>query len=319
MLRYVIRRLLMLIPTLFLSSILIFAIIQFAPGDPARMMLGTEATEEQVERERVRLGLDKPVPVRYVVWLSDVARLNLGRSQVNNQPVTHLLADAFPNTLRLALVALTVAILIGFPLGIWAAVRQNRGVDFAVTTFNAVGLAVPSFWLGIILILLFSVRLQWLPPSGIGEPDTFFLFNLPFLVMPVVTIALSNMSVFSRFVRSAMIDVLATDYVRTARAKGLPEHVVVTRHALRTTLLPLVTTVGIQFGALLGGAVVTESVFAYPGIGRLIVRSILNRDYPVVQATLMLVVAIFLITNILVDLSYAYLDPSVKLAASRTG
>lgn len=317
MLRYLIRRILMLVPTLFLSSLFIFAIIQFAPGDPARMMLGTEATEEQVERERVRLGLDQPIPVRYVVWLSDVARLNLGTSQVNNQPVTQLLAEAFPNTLRLALVALAVAILIGFPLGIWAAVRQNRVADFAVTSFSSLGLAVPSFWLGLLLILLFSVKLKWLPPSGVGDPDTFFLFNLEFLVMPVMTIAVSNLSVFSRFVRSAMIDVLAADYVRTARAKGLPERIVISRHALRTTLLPIVTTVGIQFGSLLGGAVVTESVFTYPGIGRLIVRSILNRDYPVVQATLMLVVAIFLITNILVDLSYAYLDPSVKLAGTR--
>jgi ABC-type dipeptide/oligopeptide/nickel transport system permease component len=159
--------------------------------------------------------------------------------------------------------------------------------------------------------------LRWLPPSGVGDPDRSFLFNLKYLILPVATIAISNMAVFSRFVRSAMIDVLGSDYVRTARAKGLRERVVICRHALRTTLLPIVTTVGIQFGSLLGGAVVTESVFAYPGIGRLIVRSILNRDYPVVQATLMLVVAIFLITNLIVDISYAYLDPSVKLEGAR--
>ncbi len=317
MLKYLIRRLVMLVPTLFLASILIFAIIQLAPGDPARMMLGTEATEQQIARERARLGLDQPIPVRYAVWLSDVARLNLGTSQINNQPVTQLVGNAFPNTLRLALATLTVALLIGFPLGIWAAIRQNRGVDFAVTSLSSLGLAIPSFWLGLMLILVFSVRLRWLPPSGVGEPGAFFLSNLEYLIMPVIAIAVSNMAVFSRFVRSAMIDVLATDYVRTARAKGLPERIVIVRHALRTTLLPVVTTVGIQFGSLLGGAVVTESVFTYPGIGRLIVRSILNRDYPVVQATLMLVVAIFLITNILVDLSYAYLDPSVKLAGRR--
>lgn len=313
MARYLARRSLMLVPTLFLSSILIFAIIQLAPGDPARMMLGTEATEQQIARERTRLGLDEPIPVRYVVWLSDVAQLNLGTSQVNNQPVTGLVADAFPNTLRLALIALSLAILIGFPLGIWAAVRQNRGADFAVTSFSSLGLSIPSFWLGLLLILVFAVNLRWLPPSGVGDPGKSFLFNLEFLILPVITIAVSNMSVFSRFVRSAMIDVLGSDYVRTARAKGLPESTVIGRHALRTTLLPIVTTVGIQFGSLLGGAVVTESVFAYPGIGRLIVRSILNRDYPVVQATLMLVVAIFLITNLIVDISYAYLDPSVKL------
>jgi len=317
MLQYLIRRLLMLVPTLFLASLVIFAIIQFAPGDPARMMLGTEATEEQIERERVRLGLDKPVPVRYAIWLSDVAQLNLGTSQVNNQPVTRLVADAFPNTLRLALIALTLSVLIGFPLGIWAAVRHNRGADFAVTSFNSLGLSIPSFWLGLLLIILFSVKLQWLPPSGVGDANRSFVFNLEYLVLPVAAIALSNLSVFSRFVRSAMIDVLASDYVRTARAKGLSERTVVVQHGLRSTLLPIVTTVGIQFGSLLGGAVVVESVFSYPGIGRLIVRSILNRDYPVVQATLMFVVGIFLIINIIVDLSYAYLDPSVKLGSNR--
>ncbi len=317
MLRYLSRRLLMLVPTLFLASIVIFAIIQLAPGDPARMMLGTEATEQQIARERARLGLDQPIPVRYAVWLSDVAQLNLGKSQINNQPVTQLVGNAFPNTLRLALATLALALLVGFPLGIWAAIRQNRGVDFAVTSLSSLGLAIPSFWLGLLLILVFSVRLRWLPPSGAGEPGAFFLANLEYLIMPVVAIAVSNMAVFSRFVRSAMIDVLGSDYVRTARAKGLRERTVVVQHALRTTLLPVVTTVGIQFGSLLGGAVVAESVFAYPGIGRLIVRSIANRDYPVVQATLMFVVVIFLITNIIVDLSYAYLDPAVKLEGTQ--
>ena len=317
MARYLVRRLLLLVPTLFLASILIFAIIQLAPGDPARMRLGTEATEEQVARERARLGLDKPIPVRYVVWLSDVARLDLGRSQVHNRPVGSLVAEAFPNTLRLSLSALLVAVVIGFPLGVLAAVRQDRGVDFFVTGFSSLGLSVPSFWLGILLILLFSVHLRWLPPSGLGAPgDTSFL-NVQFLILPVITIAVSNLAVFARFVRSSMIDVLAADYVRTARAKGLAETVVVVRHGLRTALIPIVTALGIQFGTLLGGAVVTESVFAFPGIGRLVVNSILNRDYPVVQATLMLVVIIFLVTNLIVDLTYAYLDPTIKLGGTR--
>jgi ABC-type dipeptide/oligopeptide/nickel transport system permease component len=220
--------------------------------------------------------------------------------------------DAFPNTLRLTIVALVVSILIGFPLGIYAALQHNRRGDLVVTGFNALGLAVPSFWLGILLILLFSVKLKWLPPSGIGRPGTSFLGGLEYLVMPVATIALSNLSVFSRFVRSSMIDVLSAGYIQTARAKGLVERSVVVQHALRNALLPVVTAVGIQFGRLLGGAVVTEAVFSYPGIGRLVITSILNRDYPVVQATLMLVVIVFLITNVIVDLSYAYLDPTVK-------
>jgi len=310
---YLLRRWLQLLPTLLLASVAVFAIISLAPGDPVRMKLGTEATNEEVANERARLGLDQPIPVRYAVWLSDVVQLNLGRSQVNNRPVTTLVAEAFPNTLRLSLAAFCVAVLIGLPLGCLAAVRQNQRIDVLITSLASLGLAVPAFWLGLVLILVFSVALQWLPPSGVGDSGQPWYLNLRFLVLPVATIAVSNLSVFSRFVRSAMIDVLGMDFVRTARAKGLPQRVVVARHALRNALLPVVTVLGIQFGRLLGGAVVTEAVFAYPGLGRLVVTSIQNRDYPVVQGALMLVVVIFLLSSILVDLSYAYLDPRVAL------
>ncbi len=315
--RFLLRRILLLVPTIFLASLVVFAIISLAPGDPARMMLGNEATDAQVAAERARLGLDKPIPVRYGIWLSDTLHFNLGRSQESDRPVTTLVGQAFPNTLRLALVSLAFSIGIGFPMGIYAAIRQNRFGDLAITGLNSIGLAIPSFWLGILLILLFSVRVHWLPPSGIGQGSSLQPSNMKYLVMPVITIALSNLSVFSRFVRSSMIDVLSMDYVRTARSKGLMERNVVFHHALRNALLPVVTAVGIQFGRLLGGAVVTEAVFAYPGIGRLIVTSILNRDYPVVQATLMLVVIIFLATNIIVDISYAYLDPAIKFEGAR--
>lgn len=315
--RYLIRRLLLLLPTLFIASILIFGIITLAPGDPARMMLGTQATPEEIAVERERLGLDQPIPMRYAIWLTDVAKLNLGVSQSSRRPVATLIADALPNTLRLALISLAVALLIGFPLGMLAATNANRRIDAIITGFNSLGLAMPSFWFGLLLILFFSVELKWLPASGIGEPNQPFYTRAVYLIMPVATIAISNMSVFSRYVRSAMIDVLSADYVRTARAKGLAENVVIARHALRNALIPVITIVGIQFGRLLGGAVVTESVFAYPGIGRLVINSIQNRDYPVVQATLMLVVLIFLMTNIIVDASYAYLDPRVKLERAR--
>jgi ABC-type dipeptide/oligopeptide/nickel transport system permease component len=315
--RYLIRRLLLLVPTLVLASILIFTIIALAPGDPARMMLGTQATPEEVALERARLGLDRPLPVRYAVWITDVLTLNLGRSLSNNRPVASLVGDAFPNTLRLALLSLAVAVGIGFPLGILAAVNANRRLDAIVTALSSLGLAVPGFWLGLLLIIFFSVQLQWLPASGIGDANKPFYQNFQFLILPVATIAFSNLAVFSRYVRSAMIDILSADYVRTARAKGLAENVVVVRHALRNALIPVITIVGIQFGRLLGGAVITESVFSYPGIGRLVINSIGNRDYPVVQATLMLVVLIFLVTNILVDVSYAYLDPRVKLERAR--
>jgi peptide/nickel transport system permease protein len=309
--------LLLLIPTLLLASVLIFAIITLAPGDPARMMLGTQATPEEVAVERERLGLDRPIVVRYAIWLTDVAQFNFGVSQSNRRPVSSLIADALPNTLRLALVSLAVAMLIGFPLGILAAVNANRRIDAAITAVNSLGLAMPAFWFGLLLILFFSVELKWLPASGIGEQNRPLYERLNYLIMPVATIAVSNLSVFSRYVRSAMIDVLSADYVRTARAKGMNERLVIARHALRNAMIPVITIIGIQFGRLLGGAVVTESVFAYPGIGRLVINSIQNRDYPVVQATLMLVVLIFLVTNIIVDLSYAWLDPRVKFGRAR--
>ncbi|HEY3080912.1 MAG TPA: ABC transporter permease [Chloroflexota bacterium] len=311
MLTYLARRWLALLPTLLLASVLIFAIIQLSPGDPVRMKLGTEASPEEVANERERLGLDRPVPYRYAVWLSDVARLNLGRSLVNNKPVVDLVAEAFPNTLRLSLTAFALAVLIGLPLGSLAAVRHNGRVDTLITGLNALGLAVPAFFVGMMLILVFAVSLQWLPPSGVGNPSQPWYANLRYLVLPVATITLSNLSVFSRFVRSAMIDVLGADYVRTARAKGVPELAVIGRHAFRNALIPVVTVLGIQFSRLLGGAVVTEAVFSYPGLGRLVVTSILNRDYPVVQGALMLVVAVFLVTSIVIDLSYTWLDPRV--------
>jgi peptide/nickel transport system permease protein len=316
-LTYLLRRWLALLPTLFLASVLVFAIISLAPGDPVRMRLGTEATPEEVANERQRMGLDRPVPVRYLIWLSDVVRLDLGRSQVNNLAVSTLIADALPNSLRLALTAFAVAVAIGVPLGCLAALRQNGRPDALITGLNSLGLAMPPFWLGMVLILLFSVTFQWLPPSGVGEPGRPWYLSLHYLVLPVTTLAIVNLSVISRFTRSAMIDVLGADYVRTARAKGVREPWVVARHALRTALLPVVTILGIQFGRLLGGAVVTETVFAYPGIGRLVVTSIFNRDYPVVQGTLMLVVVIFLLTSLVVDLSYAYLDP--RVAVHRSG
>lgn len=304
---------------MFLASLLIFGIIQLAPGDPVKMMLGPEATPEQIADERERLGLDQPVPYRYVVWLTDVASLNLGRSLVNRRPAAELVAEAFPHTLRLALTALALAVVLGLVLGILAALNANRPIDFAITSGASLGLSLPTFFFGILLIYVFAVALRWLPPSGIGNERDSWVSNLRFLVLPVATILLGNLAVLSRFVRSAMLDVLGADYVRTARAKGLRENVVVTRHALRTALLPVVTVLGVQFGRLLGGAVITESVFSYPGMGRLVIMSIQNRDYPVVQATLMLVVLIFLVTNIAVDMSYAFLDPRIRMSGRGQG
>ncbi len=315
--RYILRRLLELVPTLFLASVVVFLIIVLSPGDPALVTAGPEATPQDIAAERVRLGLNQPLPVRYAIWLSDVAHFNLGYSLYSKRPVLQMISEAFPQTLRLALVSFILSLLIGFPLGMLAALKQNSKLDTLITGFNGLGLAIPSFWLGILLILLFSVQLKWLPPSGVGDPDGTAISNLRYLIMPVITVAFSNLAVVARFLRSAMIDVLGADYIRTARAKGLRERGVVSRHALKNAMIPVVTILGIQFGRMLGGAVVTESVFAYSGIGRLSVLSILNRDYPVVQATLMFVVFIFLLVNLAVDLTYGFLDPRVQFERAR--
>lgn len=315
--KYIIHRLLELLPTLFLASILIFLIIVLAPGDPALMMAGSDSTAEDIEYQRERMGLNRPLPVRYGIWLSDVVKLNLGYSLYTKRPVVQVLRDAFPQSMKLAILSLFVAMLVGFPFGMLAALKQNSRIDAIITGVSSVGLAIPPFWLGIVMILFFSVRMRILPPSGVGDPDQGGLDNLRYLIMPVATIAFSNASVFCRFLRSAMIDVLSADYVRTAWAKGLGGRAVLTNHALKNAMIPVVTIIGIQFGRLLGGAVIVESVFAYSGLGRLSVLSILNRDYPVVQGVLMLVVLIFLLVNLAVDLAYGYLDPRIKFERAR--
>ena len=317
MYKYIIHRLLQLVPTVFAASVLVFLIIQMAPGDPVTIMLGTEATPEQIARERTKLGLDKPLIVRYTIWLSNVVRFDLGNSLVNSRPVVQVISEAFPHTALLAVSALFVSIALGFPLGILAAIKQDSHLDTLITGLSSIVLSVPGFWLGMLLILLFSVRLHWLPSSGTSESGQGLLKNISFLVMPVASIAITEASVFTRFLRSTMIDVIGTDYIRTARAKGLVEQVVIRRHALRNALLPVVTIIGIEFGRMLGGAVIIESVFSYSGMGRLVINAILNRDYPVIQGVLLVVVLVFLITNLLVDLTYSYLDPRVTFERAR--
>jgi len=312
--RFLVRSFLQLIPTLFIASILIFAIIVLSPGDPVAMKLGTEATAEQIQAERARLGLDKPIIVRYVVWLSDMFHFDLGFSLSNGQPVGSLIANAFPKTLQLAVISMFIAVFFGFILGIISALRPNSILDMAITSLSSLFLAIPNFWLGLMMILIFSVKLKWLPPSGTGEIDGTYILNFRYLLMPVISIAVPQIAVFARYMRSAMLDVLSTDYIRAARAKGLFESRVISHHALRNAMIPVVTIIGIQFGRLLAGAVITEAVFAYSGIGRLILVAIMNRDYPVVQSSIMLVVLIFIITNLLVDLSYGFLDPRVRVA-----
>jgi peptide/nickel transport system permease protein len=316
MLEQALSRLVQAIPTLLLSTVLVFLLIRLVPGDPARILVGYDAPLEEVEAVRESLGLDQPLPVQYVRWLGRVVQGDFGRSLINRFPVGELIALRFPATLELAMVGLVLAILVSVPLGILAALRAGGTVDYTISAIAAFFLGTPNFWIGILYILIFSVNLRWLPPSG-GVPllqDR--LEALRFIAMPAVTLALPLAMAQMRFIRASLLEVLNQDYVRTARAKGLAEQVVVTRHALRNALVPIVTVMGIQFGHLLGGAVIVESLFGWPGLGRMLVDSIANRDYAVTQAGLLYLVALFVFVNLLVDLLYVVLDPRLRSGQS---
>ncbi len=311
----ILRRLLQLIPVVVLSSVLVFLLLHLVPGDPAETVAGPDATPDVVAAVRHKMGLDQPLAVQYGRWLGNIARGDLGTSYISHLPVIDLVGYAFPATLQLTLVALVLALVISLPLGVLASQKQASKLDLVVQGYTALGLGVPNFWLGILLILVFALFLGLLPPGGRIDPMQNPTMGLKTLILPAVTLGIQISAVFTRFVRTAMLEVLHEDYVRTARAKGLPERVVVVRHALRSALVPVVTVVGLQFGRLLGGAVVVESVFAWPGVGRLIIQAVEQRDYTVVQAGLLGLVAVFLLINLMTDIMYAFLDPRIRLGA----
>jgi ABC-type dipeptide/oligopeptide/nickel transport system permease component len=302
--RYILKRLLLAVPVLFGVSVVVFVAIRRIPGDPAQIMAGQAATQEVVEEIRRSLGLDQPLPVQYLYFLRNLLRGDLGRSLFNGAPVVEELAQRFPRTVRLAFASLLVATFIGVPAGIAAATHRLSWVDTLVMVLALAGVSVPVFWLGLNLILVFSVRLGWLPAFGYETGRH--------LILPSVTLGVASAAVIARMTRSSMLEVLGQDYVRTARAKGLPERSVVYRHALRNALIPVVTILGLQLGTLLSGAVLTETVFAWPGIGRLLVEAVLARDYPVVQGTILLIATTFVVLNVAVDILYAFLDPRIR-------
>ncbi len=332
MIRYIARRLLMLIPVLIGISIITFVMIRLIPGDPARIMAGERATEEQVQRVREMWGLDKPLHEQYIIYMKNLARGNLGRSLKRNEAVTQELRWALPTTIELAFAAMFVAILIGIPAGIIAAYKQNSWWDLLVMVGSMVGISMPVFWLGLLLIYVFALKLGWMPPSGrlsVGIKITpitgmytvdalitgnwrGFVDALKHLIMPAVAVGTIPMAVIARMTRSSLLEVLRQDYIRTARAKGLAERAVIFRHALKNAFLPVVTIIGLQLGTLLVGAILTETIFALPGMGRLIVDRILSRDYPVVQGAVLVFAATFVFINLIVDISYAYLDPRIR-------
>ena len=313
--RYIAQRLLLLVPVLFVISTLVFSLIHLIPGDPAQVLLGFEnADPRQLALVRKDLGLDRPVYVQYARWLGKVARGDLGTSVRTGRPILHLIGEALPFTLELAVYAMILAIVIAVPIGTLAGTTPSRLADASMQTLTLLGLSLPAFWVGAVFILIFSVHLRWFPvlsyPPFLRAPAA----NLWGFFLPALTLAVPNAAAIARMVRASLISVRREEYVKVARAKGLSETVVVRRHMLKNALIPVVTLAGIVAGYLLGGSIVVEQVFAIPGVGRLGLQAIVQRDYPVLQAVVLLVTCLFVLVNLVVDVLYVFLDPRIRYA-----
>lgn len=310
--RYLMGRFAGMFVVLFIVATLVFFITRMTPGDPAAVMLGDQATQADVARLHAEYGLDRPLLVQYGYWLAEVCRGNLGQSIFLQIPVTEALAERVEPTFFLTLFGVALACLIGIPCGIVSAVWRGRLVDQAATGLAMLGASIPSFWLGLILIQLFAVKLGWLPVAGYGDPDATLPERLRHLLLPALVLGVLNSALIIRFTRASMLDVLSDDYVRTARAKGVRESTVILRHALRNALIPVVTVVGLTAALMIGGAVITETVFGLPGVGNLVVSAVLRRDYPVIQGALLAIAALYVMINLAIDLLYTVIDPRVR-------
>ena len=302
--RYVVRRLAQAVLVVVGVSLVVFMLARLAPGDPVSLMLAETASPEQMAAARAHYGLDQPLWTQYWLFVSRAVQGDFGESLYYNQPALGVVLSAFPATATLAAVAFAVAVLVALPLGVIAAIKRDTIWDYIAVGLSVVGQAAPSYWIGILLILFFSVRFQLFPSSGNFGPE--------YIVLPALTLAALLMAVLTRLTRAGMLDVLSEEYVRTARAKGLREQIVVIRHALRNALIPLVTVMGLQLGSILGGTIIVEQVFAWPGVGRLAVTAISSRDYPIIQAVVLLVSIVFVMINLAVDLLYGLLDPRIR-------
>lgn len=311
--QYIMRRLLLLPVTALGVSILVFLVLHLVPGNPAQVIAGPDAPPATVKQLEHELGLDQPLPKQYWAYLQRVLHGDLGRSLKSRRPVTADIRDALPNTLELTLLAIIITPLVAIPLGMLAATRQGNAADTIITFFSTIGITLPTFATGLLLIFFFSIRLGWLPISGLGgrlwTPD-----GVKHAVLPAITLSLGSIAVVTRLSRSALLEVLNQDYIRTARAKGLKERSVLFRHGFKNALLPVITVYGLQIAGLLSGAVITETVFAWPGVGRLGVSAIQGRDFPVVQGVLLVIATIFVLVNLVVDLLYAFIDPRIHYA-----
>jgi ABC-type dipeptide/oligopeptide/nickel transport system permease component len=301
---FIIKRLLLAIPTILGVIFIVMLTIELVPGDPAELMLGEHATKEAVQNVRTALGLDKPLLTRYLLYLKHLAKGDMGRSIRENRAVTKEISDVWPATLELTIAAMMIAILMGVSVGILSAVKPNSFFDNINRIVSLFGLSMPVFWIGLVLIVIFSFWLRLLPTGGMG--------SFKHLILPSFTLSLPSIAMISRMTRSSLLEVLKEDYVRTARAKGLSKRVVILRHALKNALIPIVTLSGLQMGQLMGGAILTETVFAWPGLGRLMVRAIFARDYILLQGAVLIFALAFVVINLIVDLSYSFLDPRVS-------
>lgn len=309
---YVLGRVAQAIPVLFLASIAVFLVLRLVPGDPATMLAGQDATPAQVQEIRKELGLTDPLPVQYGRWIDDLAHGNLGRSFKSGLSVSHLLALSFPPTLELAIASYIIALLIGIPFGVLAGANLRGPWDWALSGYSVFTLGVPHFMSGILMLLVFAVWLHWLPPAGRVSFMSNPLESIKYLALPSLALGSGVAAVLARYTRSAVAEVMGMDFIRTARAKGLEPRVIVVRHALRNALVPVITISALQIGGLLAGAIVIEQVFTRPGLGRLIVNAINTRDYIVIQSTLVIFVAIFVVVNLVADLAYGIADPRVR-------
>lgn len=304
MVTYVARRVLVAIPTLVGAATVSFLLMRLIPGDPARVIAGVNATPEDVARIRHQLGLDQPVWLQYLQFVGNLFRLNLGISARTGQPVLDEIISRLPYTIELAVISVAIAVVVGVSFGVIAATRHNTAVDVVISSVAVFGVSIPVFWTGLLLIIIFAVDLRLLPAAGASEPDGF--------VLPAVTLALFSVGFIARQTRGAMLEVIGLDYVRTARAKGAARGTVLLKHALRNALLPIITVIGLQFGQLLGGAILTETIYSWPGVGRLLTDSISSRDYATVQGVVFIFAVSLILVNLVTDVVYAYVDPRIR-------
>lgn len=312
MIRYILQRLFGMIVVMALVVTIVFVIVRVTPGDPAAVMLGPEATQQDIAELRTKLGLDQSLGLQYVYYIGQLLQGDLGQSIFLNQPVTSALAERAEPTFFLTLFSILIASAIALPIGIYAAYRRGSFVDQAATTLAMLAASIPSFWLGLILIQILAVRLGWFPVSGYGGPGSSFIARMYHLTLPAIALGVVSSALILRFTRASMLDVLGDDFIRTARAKGLGERRVVMKHALKNALIPILTIIGLTAAVLISGAVVTETVFGLPGVGNLVVSAVLRRDYPVIQGALLVIAALYVLINFAIDMLYLLVDPRVR-------